>query len=45
MADPDDPIEAHEDLDAEQVAEDAAELFGAEDESPPVSEADAPPPG
>ena len=41
----DDEIERHEDLSAEQVAEDAGELFGAEDNAPePVSEADAPPP-
>ena len=46
MKDPEDAIEDHEGLDAEQIAEDASELFGAEDRSPPVGEADAPaPPG
>jgi hypothetical protein len=45
MADPDDAIEEHEDLDAEQIAEDAGELFGAPDRSTPAAEADAPPPG
>jgi hypothetical protein len=45
MTQPDDPIEAHEDLDVEQIAEDAGELFGAKDTSPPVAEADAEPPG
>jgi hypothetical protein len=45
MTAPDDAIEEHEDLDAEQIAEDAAELFGAPDRSTPASDADAPPPG
>jgi hypothetical protein len=44
MAEPDDEIEEHEELSAEQIAEDAGELFGAEDRSPPVGEAKAPPP-
>ena len=38
-------IDEHEDLDADSIVEDAQELFGAEDKSPPVGEADAPPPG
>ncbi len=54
MAGPDEEIEdrdrreeikAREDLDPEQIAEDAAELFGAEDRSRPAGDADAPPPG
>lgn len=44
MSQPDDPTEAHEDLDVEQIVEDAGELFGAEDTSPPAGHADAPPP-
>ena len=44
VRDPDDEIEEHEDLDAEQIAEDAGELFGAEDHAPPAGTADAPPP-
>ena len=44
MADPDDPIDEHDDLDLEQIAEDAGELFGAPDHSPPAGDADAPPP-
>jgi hypothetical protein len=47
MADPDDAIEAiddHDDLDLEQIAEDAGELFTAPDHSPPAGDADAPPP-
>lgn len=45
MSKPDDPIEEHEDLDAEQIVEDAGELFGAKDTSSPAADADAPPPG
>jgi hypothetical protein len=50
MADPKDTdreqdVEEHEDLDPEQIADDAADLFGAEDRSSPAGEADAPPPG
>jgi hypothetical protein len=45
MAGRDHEIEEHEKLSAEQIVEDAAELLDAEDRSPPVSEADAPPPG
>ena len=41
----DDAIDEHEDLDADQIAEDAAELFGADDTSPPAGAADAPAPG
>jgi len=45
-ADPqDEEIEEHEHLDAHQIMEDAADLFGAEDRSEPVADADAPPPG
>ena len=45
MSSPDDAIEDHEDLDAEQIAEDAGELFGAPDRSPPAGDADVPSPG
>jgi len=46
MSDPQhDEIEEHEHLDAAQIMEDAGELFGAEDRSEPVADADAPPPG
>jgi len=45
MSDSQDPIEEHDDLDADQLVEDAGELFGAKDHSEPVAEADAPPPG
>jgi hypothetical protein len=45
MSEPDDAIEEHEDLDAEQIVDDARELFGAPDRSSPASDADAPPPG
>ena len=45
MSDPHEAIDEHEDLDPDQIAEDAAELFGAPDRSSPASDADAPPPG
>jgi len=44
MSSPDDAIEDHEDLDAEEIAESPGELFGAPDHSPPAGAADAPPP-
>lgn len=40
-----DEIKAREDLDPDQIAEDAADLFGAEDRSQPAGDADAPAPG
>ena len=45
MESPDDNAEPRDDLDAETIIEDAQDLFGAEDTSPPVGESDIPPPG
>ena len=47
MLEPDEEktAEDHEALDAETIMQDAQELFGAEDDSPPMSESDAPAPG
>lgn len=46
---PDDPreeaIEEYEDVDGDQVVDDAVEFFDAEDDSPPVGETEIPPPG
>jgi hypothetical protein len=45
MQSPDDKPQTREDLDAETIVEDAEELFGAEDRSPPVGESEIAPPG
>lgn len=39
------PLEEYAEVDPDTVVEDAVDLFTAEDEGEPVSEADAPPPG
>jgi hypothetical protein len=45
MSEPKDAIEEHEDLDAEQIIDDARDLLGAPDRSSPASDADVQPPG
>ena len=42
---PEDKADQRDELDAETIIEDAEELFGAEDTSPPVGESEIPPPG